>query len=171
MPEPDIPTTILTLQLDTDSQAFFEGLRQTYFPPERNQVPAHLTLFHQLPETAEVRAILQHAAARQSAFALEVTGLRFLGRGVAYELTSPILLDLHRRLQVAFGGYLTAQDKQRFAPHVVVQNKVTPEAGRALLWELRQKPLPGKGMGCGLDLWRYLGGPWDHLETFAFRKQ
>ncbi len=139
-----------------------------YFPPERNRVPAHLTLFRQLPETIVVKAILLHTAARQPAFPLEVTGLRSLGSGVAYELFSPILLDMHRRLQVAFRGELTARDRQRLHPHIVVQSKVTSEKAKTLFEELSQKTFPENVEACGLDLWRYLGGPWEHLQTFAF---
>jgi hypothetical protein len=40
---------ILTLALDGEAFAFFDGLRRAHFPPERNVVPAHVTLFHALP--------------------------------------------------------------------------------------------------------------------------
>jgi len=44
---------ILTLKLDEESQAFFDKQRALYFPPERNFLKAHLTLFHQLPDEPE----------------------------------------------------------------------------------------------------------------------
>lgn len=44
-------TAILTLHLDPTAQSRFEALRQRHYPPERNQIPAHLTLFHTLPDT------------------------------------------------------------------------------------------------------------------------
>jgi hypothetical protein len=40
---------ILTLKMDRESFSRFEGLRQAHFPPHRNFIPAHLTLFHHLP--------------------------------------------------------------------------------------------------------------------------
>ena len=74
-------TYVLTLRLDESSQAFFEKMRQAHFPPERNQIPAHLTLFHQLPETRDVLASIETVADDQPVFSLDVTGLRSLGRG------------------------------------------------------------------------------------------
>ena len=84
---------ILTLALDERSFAFFAAQRRRYFPPERNLIPAHLTLFHKLPAAHEeaIVATLACAAAQLSPMTLDVTGLRSLGRGVAYVLSSPAL--------------------------------------------------------------------------------
>jgi len=41
-------TYILTAEMDDDSFAWLAGLRRRHFPPERNFLPAHLTLFHRL---------------------------------------------------------------------------------------------------------------------------
>jgi 2'-5' RNA ligase len=161
---------ILTLRFDPETQSLFEGLRQLYFPPERNQIPAHLTLFHHLPDTVLIRTELCHAAQAQEAFPVRVTGLRSLGKGVAYTLASPLLLDLHRCLADAFQDHLIPQDRQRFMPHVVVQNKATPEEARGLLAKLQQQFEPWSVQAIGLDRWEYLGGPWRHLETHEFRK-
>ena len=40
---------ILTLKLDQASFTRLDALRQAHFPPERNWLSAHLTLFHHLP--------------------------------------------------------------------------------------------------------------------------
>ncbi|RYG16668.1 MAG: 2'-5' RNA ligase family protein, partial [Caulobacteraceae bacterium] len=40
---------IVTAALDDGAFDWFEDLRQSHFPRHRNQVPAHLTLFHALP--------------------------------------------------------------------------------------------------------------------------
>ena len=55
---------ILTLQLDAESFARFNALRQQYFPPSRNYLEAHLTLFHALPAQNEtqIRADLDAVA-------------------------------------------------------------------------------------------------------------
>jgi 2'-5' RNA ligase len=163
--------TILTLQLDPTAQAHFEALRQQHFPPALNHIPAHLTLFHQLPDSDETLALLHQAATQQPAFSLQVSGLRSLGRGVAYTLTSPALLDLHRRLSDSFSTLLIPQDRQRFMPHIVVQNKTTSEQARTLLSHLQQNFVPHPVGATGLDLWQYLGGPWKHLQTFPFPAQ
>ncbi len=161
-------TNILTLEMDEASQAWFEGLRQAHYPGHLNQIAAHLTLFHTLPDTAEVYEVLRVAAEGQARFPMQVTGLRALGRGVAYQVGSRALLDLHADLVEAFREHLSAQDKQRFVPHVVVQNKATPERAKALLAELQAGFQARRVEAVGLQLWHYLGGPWKLAESFSF---
>ena len=161
-------TNILTLRLDDLSQAQFEQLRQRHFPPERNLIPAHLTLFHSLPATAEADIVLQSEVRRQPPFSVSVTGVRSLGKGVAYKLASPALQGLHARLSERFAPDLIPQDRQRFQPHIVVQNKVSPEAARALLATLQAAFVPSEVHAVGLDLWHYLGGPWSLAQTLVF---
>lgn len=160
-------TEIVTLQLDAQSHAEFERMRQMYYPPELNRIAAHLTLFHTLPDTPETSDALR-AAARRPGFAVEVTGLRSLGRGVAYVLASPDLLALHATLAARFEEHLSAQDRQRFMPHVVIQNKAGAEAAKTLLRTLRNGFTPFRVMATGLELWHYLGGPWQLAESFPF---
>lgn len=159
---------ILTLRLDAASQAFFEKLRQAHFPPERNLIAAHVTLFHHLPETNDVLSTVGHAAEERRAFPVEVTGLRSLGRGVAYTLASPELVELHRLLASSLREYLIPQDRQRFLPHVVVQNKVSGDEARALMADLKAGFTGSTAHAHGLDLWQYLGGPWHHQYAFDF---
>lgn len=159
---------VLTLRMDADSQAFFEEMRRRHFPPERNKIPAHLTLFHTLPDGVESERLVGYAAQGQAAFGVTVKGLRSLGGGVAYKLESGELMALHERLATAFAEHLTAQDRQRLQPHVVVQNKVQPAEARELLAELERGFTPVEVRGEGLDLWRYLGGPWELERTFLF---
>ncbi len=159
---------ILTLTLDDDAQARFDGLRRRHFPPERNHLAAHVTLFHALPDTAAVRADVRDAAERRAPFPVAVTGLRSLGRGVAYVLAAPDLTELRRDLAYGWEHLLTQQDRQRHAPHVTVQNKVTPEAARALLADLGAGFAPHTVTGTGLALWRYLGGPWEPVDRYPF---
>ena len=161
-------TDIVTLRLDEASQAHFDRLRKQYFPPERNLIPAHLTLFHTLPSIEDIAAALESEATKHAAFPLIVTGLRSLGRGVAYALASSELLSLHRDLSSTFAGHLTAQDRQKFHPHIVIQNKVSAESARELLALLQASFTPFSAQANGLDLWHYLGGPWQHARTFAF---
>ena len=162
-------TDVLTLRIDGDSQAHFEALRRQHFPPERNQIPAHLTLFHTLPREAWVGQHLARAAAAVHEFPVAVTGVRSLGKGVAYTLRSPELEQEHSRLADAFREVLSPKDRQRLRAHIVVQNKVTPEAAKALLRELEASFQPRSVRATGLDLWHYLGGPWQLAEHFPFR--
>ena len=162
---------VLTLQLDEVSQARFEQLRRAHFPAERNQIPAHLTLFHALPREPWITETLERAAERTPELTLRVTGLRSLGKGVAYTLVSRELNTVHGELAEQFQPVLPGQDRQRFQPHVVVQNKVTPEAAKKLLAELQQRFAPWTVRALGLDLWHYMGGPWEHARTFSFRPE
>ena len=161
-------SNILTLRLDAASQSHFEALRQRYFPPERNQIAAHLTLFHTLPESPEINARLTEVAGEHAPFRMQVTGVGSLGRGVAYRLESPQLMTVHARLAQVFATELSTQDRQRFQPHIVVQNKVIPAEARALLAELQSSFVRTHVEALGLDLWHYLDGPWEHAATFAF---
>ena len=161
---------ILTLQMDARSQEHFDRLRGLHFPPERNYLSAHLTLFHRLPgeRESEISADLQQVCQDREPLTLTVTGLRSLGGGVAYELSSPGLSSLRRGLARGWEPWLGAQDRQGFKPHITVQNKVSPERARALHEQLKATFSPFEVGGLSLSLWRYLGGPWESAGTFRF---
>ena len=165
------PPLILTLALDAKSFALFDRLRRLHFPPERNFIPAHLTLFHHLPgdEAEAIRATLLERCRSQETLRLTASGLRFLGRGVAYALTSPDLIALRADLAKLWADWLKAQDRQRLQPHVTIQNKVGADRARALFEALQAEFSPFTIRGEGLLLWHYLGGPWEAVETFPFR--
>jgi hypothetical protein len=97
-----------------------------------------------------------------------VTGVRFLGRGVAYDLASPDLGAVRAALAAAWRSWLTPQDRQAHRPHVTVQNKVPPDVARALHARLSAAFEPGPVTARGLGLWRYLGGPWEPLAELPF---
>jgi len=44
---------IVTAELAAEDFAWLDRLRQAHFPPERNRLRAHLTMFHALPPSAE----------------------------------------------------------------------------------------------------------------------
>lgn len=165
---------ILTLALDAASQAFFDELRAQHFPPARNFLKAHLTLFHALPGAAAepISRYLQALSAGQDPLPLEVTGVQFMGQGVMYKLESPGLRRLHKALQTSwqteFGFPLSGQDRQPLHPHVTVQNKVSAAQARALHEELSASFQPFGATGTGLRLWAYRGGPWEELGSFEF---
>ena len=164
---------ILTLALDEQATTFFNDLRRQHFPPNRNYLDAHLTLFHHLPG-ARFEELAQQLAARsrvQSPLQLHVAGVQFLGQGVAYSVQSAELEALHRELQALWLPDLTPQDQQRRRPHVTVQNKVRPEVARALHQQLSAAFIPFDARGTGFHLWAYRGGPWEWLRTFEFTAQ
>lgn len=159
---------VLTLALDDTSQQRFELARRRYFPPALNRIPAHLTLFHTLPEDDRTVESLHATAALTAPFSLGVSAVRSLGRGVAFTVEAPELQTLHRSLRATFEPVLSLQDRQGFRPHVVAQNKVSAEVASATLADLRADFVPWQGLGIGLDLWRYMDGPWQHLRRFSF---
>ncbi len=161
---------ILTLALDEENQARFEGERRRYFPARLNRIPAHVSLFHALPgeELEAVRERLGEETSRVSVFPLQVHDLMRLGRGVAYRLRAPALFDLHARLRAAWLPWLSRQDLQPFQPHVVVQNKVDPGEARALYDRLSGGFRPWTAEAASLQLWFYEGGPWTLAGEFPF---
>ena len=68
----------------------------------------------------------------------------------------------------SFGEVLTGQDRQGFRPHVVVQNKVSGGEAKELLGRMQVEFRPFTVRAEGLQLWRYLGGPWELAEGFLF---
>ena len=161
---------IVTLLLEREAQERFDRLRAAHFPAGRNHLAAHVTLFHALPgeQVDAVSADLADAV-RRPAFDVAVTGLRLLGRGVAYTLEAPELTALRAGLAAAWEPWLTPQDRQRHAPHVTVQNKVDPTVARVLYERLAAGFEPYRVRARGLGLWRYLGGPWAPIGEHPFR--
>jgi 2'-5' RNA ligase len=161
---------IVTARLDTVSQNHFDELRKQHFPPERNYLAAHLTIFHALPGNAieEVTFALRQMADGNPSLDAEVCGLRSLGNGVAFTIRSPGLERVRREIAAAFYGRLTRQDAQNWQPHVTVQNKVSRESARELMTRLQAAFQPWTATAEGLDLWYYGGGPWEFIRCFRF---
>ncbi|WP_207427391.1 2'-5' RNA ligase family protein [Pedobacter sp. SYSU D00535] len=161
---------ILTLTLDDQSFVHLNALRKKYFPPERNYLDAHLTLFHNLPysQLAEIEGRLEQLSQQQEVFSLTASEVLFLGRGVAFKLESTILQLMHKQLQNAWHPYLIPQDKQKLWPHVTIQNKVSPEAARNLQQTLTSSFKPFTIQAEGFSLWKYLSGPWELYRQFPF---
>lgn len=165
-----LPPLILTLKLDQASFTRFDALRHQHFPPERNFIPAHVTLFHALPgaEAEQIIQVLQQVCAETPILEVNFPGLQFMGRGVAIEVECPALLSLRHQLAAEWQTWLSAQDGQGYRPHVTIQNKVTADQARQLFDHLSQEWRSHQGQGEGLLLWRYLGGPWELIQEFAF---
>ena len=159
---------ILTLGFDSAAFAVFDGLRRAHFPSSLNFIPAHLTLFHHLPgdRLAEVAKEVERQAGACPAFPVQVEGLRKLGRGVAFHVTSRELTDLRARLAQAFSTDLTAQDRQGFRPHVTIQNKAAPDVANALFERMTETFTPWTARAESLLLWHYRGGPWEAAGRF-----
>ncbi|WP_085808441.1 2'-5' RNA ligase family protein [Sphingomonas sp. TZW2008] len=166
-----VPAPIIVTALFGDADhAWFDGLRRAHFPPERNQLAAHLTMFHHLPPSA--------AAEVKRRLAEETRGVRrpearlaapfSLGRGVAYRIDSPALAAIRTRLAEGFQGLLTPQDQAGWRAHVTVQNKVEAATAKALLAALTTDYRPRSLAIVGLASWWYRGGPWEPLSRHMF---
>lgn len=162
---------ILTAMLPAELHRRFTDLRREHFPPERNYLDAHVTLFHALPAhcEAEARRYLAQLAGEHAPIAGRIEGLMPLGGGTAIRLSSPGLLELRDRIADRFHGLLTAQDNHRPRLHVTIQNKVTAKEAKALQAALAGTIQPAAFTFRGLALYRYLGGPWELIREFVFR--
>jgi hypothetical protein len=161
---------IVTAELGQADFAWLDGQRRAHFPPDRNQLAAHLTMFHALPPSLEdeVRRRLKVETAAPAPRAL-IAGLLNLGGGVAYRIVSEDLDSIRAGIAAAFHGALSAQDSAGWRAHVTIQNKVTSATARDLLVHLERDFRPRPLAIRGLALHRYLGGPWETLGRFAFR--
>lgn len=161
---------ILTLKLDAESYAFFDALRRKHFPAERNFLAAHITLFHNLPGSRreQIENDLNDACRRYKTFPLRFSGWLFLGRGSAIEVESAELNRLRDELKNKWNEWLSAQDSQKFKPHITVQNKVAPDVARLLFNELSADWSERVGVGIGVELWQYLNGPWKLAKEYEF---
>ncbi|HEY0059736.1 MAG TPA: 2'-5' RNA ligase family protein [Flavisolibacter sp.] len=163
------PPLIITLMLDESSALYFNTLRKTHFPPERNFLEAHLTLFHNLPaQGVDIIKEVEAFCKGQKAMTLEVSQVVSIGAGVAFKIQSPELEALHKKLQQQWEQWLIPQDRQKLWPHITVQNKVSSEQAKALQLELAASFTPFSIQGLGLSVWHYLGGPWRSAGDFQF---
>ncbi|WP_432542239.1 2'-5' RNA ligase family protein [Kineococcus sp. SYSU DK002] len=168
-PGTDEAPLIVSAVVDGPTQTGWDALRREFFPPERNQLAAHLTVFHALPGDAagEVCDAVRDACRRPAPHG-EVVSVRSLGRGAALVVECPGLGEARARIARALAGRLTRQDEQGFRPHVTVQNFVDPATARATVADLTAGFAPRAFTVTGLAVFRYRGGPWEPFEEFAF---
>jgi hypothetical protein len=162
---------IVTAELPGDIHAWADGLRRSHFPPERNHLEAHVTLFHALAPSLrhELKPLLASLAGDFAAPEARVTGLMDLGKGTAIALESPAMLRIRSHIADHFHGALTAQDDHPIRLHVTIQNKVTREAAKALQQALSVTLPLRRFRFAGLGLHLYRGGPWEAVGRWPFR--
>ena len=161
---------VLTLEMDGEAFRRLEELRRRYFPPEQNLVPAHVTLFHQLPgeHAREIKALLRQVATGRQPIEADVVEVKALERGVAVWLRSPQLNSLRQSLAAEWWPWLSEQDRAGYRPHVTIQNKVSSAEARTTQRAVAATFRLPLVRGIGLHLWRYRGGPWDDVQLFRF---
>ncbi len=169
-PAPIPAPIIVTALFGAADAAWFDALRRRHFPPERNQLAAHLTMFHHLPPSlaTELKGRLASETRGVAVPRARIAGLVSLGEGVAYRIDSDDLVAIRARLADHFTGMLTPQDQAGWRPHVTVQNKVRAEEARALRRTLEADFTPRQVAITGLASWWYRGGPWEPLSRHMF---
>ena len=105
---------IVTAEIAPLDFSWLQGLRRAHYPPERNQVPAHLTMFHALPPSveAELRSRLARIV-RQRPPAARIAGLMDLGGGVAFRVVSADLDRMREELAADLHGLLECAGQRR----------------------------------------------------------
>jgi hypothetical protein len=161
---------IVAAELGRSDFTWLDQLRRAHYPAERNQVAAHLTIFHALPPSAEaeVRSRLAEIA-KGPAPRASIQGLINLGGGVAFRVVSEDLDGVRMELANHLHGLLGAQDARGWRPHITIQNKVAPKVSKALIDRLERQFSPRPLSIRGLGLHRYLDGPWETIATYPFR--
>ncbi len=162
---------VVTAELPAPLQARADGLRRAHFPPERNHLAAHVTLFHALPPFAEgeARSLLAALAAETPPPEALLAAVMDLGGGTALRIDSAAMLDVRDCIAERFHGLLTRQDQHAPRLHVTVQNKVLRAEAKALQAELSGAFRPEPFAFAGLALHRYLAGPWELIGRWTFR--
>lgn len=161
---------IVTGEIAPADFSWIEGLRRAHYPPDRNRTPAHLTIFHAIPPSAEteLRGRIAQLVRRPPPGA-SIEGLMDLGGGVALRVVSPELDRIREELADALHGLLGTQDSGGWRPHITIQNKVAPKTARALKDELERSFRRRALAIAGLAIHRYLDGPWERVVAYPFR--
>lgn len=161
---------LVTAELPGDILSWTDGLRHAHYPPEKNRLRAHVTLFHALPPSSEgeVRRLLSELS-KQAAPDARITGIWDMGRGTAFDVKSSGMAELHGAMAERFHGLLGWQDDRKLRLHITVQNKVTREAARVLQAQLESAFAPRDFRFRGFGLYAWDEGLWQPIADYPFR--
>lgn len=162
---------LVCAELPDDVLAWADGLRRAHYPPERNRLRAHVTLFHGLPPSASdaVEDVLARLAARHAPPEARIAGLMDLGHGTALAVDSPVIAVLHAEIAAALHGLIQQRDARRLRPHITVQAKVGRAEAEALQRELRPRITSCSFRFRGFGLYRWDGALWNFAKLHPFR--
>ncbi len=158
--------TIITAKMDVQSFEKLNLLREKYFPKDRNFLQAHITLFHKLPESFD----LKFMTLPTTPLPIEFTQPYFMGFGTAIEARSPELSQLRTQIKNQVSDVLTRQDHQLKKFHVTIQNKVPADQAKTFFHDFKNQWTPFSGEIVGLLIHEYLDGPWRLKEELLFEK-
>ena len=165
---------MLTLRTDRDFHQRINALRKQYFPPQRNRIGAHITLFHALP-SSHLQAIasdLQSTACSNMPFTIQTQEPLRLSHGVALNATHKQADEIFNTLKQKWGpagaNFLSKQD-HRFKAHYTIQNKAERDVAQSTWEKVREGFKRDEGRAIGLTLYKYLrGGYWKFQRHFDF---
>jgi hypothetical protein len=166
-------TPLIVLAVLPDAAlARLDALRRAHYPPERNRVPAHCTLFHAIPGmiAAELVDVLAVMAASNPPPRARIDRIIDLDGGTALGVTSPDLLDLRGGLADRFHGLLSGVDAVPPRLHVTIQNKVERRTAHQLQAALRSTWKPLEITIPALAVHRVVDGTWIHVGTWRLRQ-
>jgi hypothetical protein len=162
---------IVTAELPGDLFAWADGLRRAHYPPERNRLAAHVTLFHAFAPSLreELGRVLGQFAGEYARPSARIDGLMNLGKGTALAIHSPQMLAIREHIAEHFHGALTAQDSHTPRLHITIQNKVTSQEAKALQRSLAATLTPRDFLFPALGLHLYCETHWDSQGLWPFR--
>lgn len=162
---------IVTAELPEDVFAWSNGLRAEHFPPERNWLKAHVTLFHSFAPSLrdELPRFLARMAGEFAPPPAQINGLMDLGQGTALAIRSPQMLTVRDAIAEHFWDMLTKQDQGGKKLHITIQNKVERKAALALQQQLSQRLTPRNFAFTGLGLHIYRNPHWEAVGVWKFR--
>lgn len=161
---------ILTARIPDRDIAFFDELRRTHFPRDRNQLKAHLTIFHRISDRhlSEARQVLTSTASGLSPMQATCTEVSHLGFGVAVNVVCKELEHVRETLCHRLDPWLSSEDLRAWRPHITIQNSVPRSRADRLFSELKKTYETRTILITGFDLWHYRGGPWSAEASFFF---
>jgi hypothetical protein len=162
---------LITAELPPDVLAWADAIRRTHYPPARNRLRAHVTLFHGLPPSAadQVRRLLGEVAGGTEPPEARIAGLMDLGRGTAFAVECPGMVSLHEQLAESLHGLIQQKDAREPALHITFQNKVERTDAQALQAGLRARFEPRRFRFRGFGLYGWDGELWKFERLFSFR--
>lgn len=143
----------LLLDIAPEAQAYFDDLRQQFFPRHQLRDSAHITLLYQIRDSPE-KVISKLDAITVPGFNVSAAGLIPYPTGNAIRLESEALNELHHVLKKTFKGRITRRDLVKYRPHITVQLHVTAFKAQRTLKELKEVFLPFEFASRGMSLWR-----------------
>jgi hypothetical protein len=163
---------LISAELPPDVFAWADALRRAHYPPERNRLGAHVTLFHGLPPSAqgEVSRLLARLAEYSPPDA-RIVGLMDLGRGTAFAVDSPGMVALHAEMALILRGLIQQKDTRPLRLHITVQNKVSRSAALALQADLAEDICARSFHFRGLGLSQWRDDLWRLVRLYTFRGQ